>query len=397
MLKKKTLRDVVVAAKNVFVRVDFNVPIENGVVRDMTRIDGALPTIEYLVEAGAKTVLASHLGRPKQAGDPEFSLAPVAEALSQKLGQTVLFFAKPDIIDDEVRQAWEDMLPGQVMLLENTRYDAGEEKNDPELAKKFASLADVFVDDAFGTAHRAHASNVGITDYVEESVAGFLVEKELEFLDNALDNPARPFVAILGGAKVSDKIKVIKSLLDKVDKIIISGGMAYTFLKAQGYEIGQSLLEADQMAFARDMVQLAKDKGVELILPVDFAISREFANTTAEFTDDQNIPDDMMGMDIGPKSIELFQNVLADAKTVVWNGPVGVFEMPNYAIGTRAVADALAGIDAITIIGGGDSAAAITEFGLADKMSHISTGGGASLKLLEGAKLPGIEALDDKE
>lgn len=397
MLKKKSLRDVVVAAKNVLVRVDFNVPIDEGRVTDVTRIDGALPTIEYLVEAGAKTVLASHLGRPKEAGDPEFSLAPVAKVLSEKLGQEVLFFPKADIVDDEVMQAWEDMMPGQVMLLENTRYSEGEEKNDPELAKKFAAFADVFVDDAFGTAHRAHASNVGVTELVDESVAGFLVEKELEFLDGALEDPKRPFVAILGGAKVSDKIKVIKSLLDKVDKIIISGGMAYTFLKAKGYEIGTSLLEADQLDFAREMMELAKEKGVELILPIDFAVSHEFANTTATFTEDENIPQDMMGMDIGPKSIELFNQALDDAKTVVWNGPVGVFEMPNYEIGTRAIAEKLAQIDATTIIGGGDSAAAITQFGLADKMSHISTGGGASLKLLEGAKLPGIEALTDKE
>ncbi|HHT21520.1 MAG TPA: phosphoglycerate kinase [Tissierellia bacterium] len=397
MLKKKSLRDAVVAAKNVLVRVDFNVPIDQGKVTDVTRIDGALPTIEYLVEAGAKTVLASHLGRPKQAGDPEFSLAPVAEVLSEKLGQEVLFFPKASIVDDEVMQAWEDMKPGQVMLLENTRYDEGEEKNDPALAKKFAAFADVFVDDAFGTAHRAHASNVGVTDYVEEAVAGFLVEKELEFLDGALEEPKRPFVAILGGAKVSDKIKVIKSLLDKVDKIIISGGMAYTFLKAKGYDIGTSLLEADQMDFARDMMALAEEKGVELILPVDFAVSQEFANTTPIMTDDENIPAGMMGMDIGPKSIELFSRALEDAKTVVWNGPVGVFELPNYATGTKAIAEKLAMIDATTVIGGGDSAAAITQFGLADKMSHISTGGGASLKLLEGAKLPGIEALSDKE
>lgn len=397
MLNKKSIRDVVVAAKNVFVRVDFNVPIENGVVTDVTRIDGALPTIEYLIEAGARVVLASHLGRPKEAGDPEFTLAPVAKVLSEKLGQDVLFFPKAAIVDDEVMEAFENMLPGQVILLENTRYDEGEEKNDPELAKKFAAMADIFVDDAFGTAHRAHASNVGITEYVEESVAGFLVEKELAFLDNVLEAPVRPFVAILGGAKVSDKIKVIKSLLDKVDKIIISGGMAYTFLKAQGYEIGKSLLEADQLDFARDMVKLAEEKGVELILPVDFAVSSEFANTVAEFTEDENIPVDKMGMDIGPKTIELFNQVLADAKTVIWNGPVGVFEMPNYAVGTRALAETLASIDATTIIGGGDSAAAITQFGLADKMSHISTGGGASLKLLEGAKLPGVEALTDKE
>lgn len=397
MLNKKTLRDVVVAGKNVFVRVDFNVPIEHGTVTDVTRIDGALPTIEYLVEAGAKTVLASHLGRPKQAGDPEYSLAPVAKVLSEKLDMEVLFFPKEDIIDDEVMAAFEDMKPGQVMLLENTRYDEGEEKNDPELARKFARFADVFVDDAFGTAHRAHASNVGITEFVDQSVAGFLVEKELDFLDGTLEQPKRPFVAILGGAKVSDKIKVINSLLDKVDKIIISGGMAYTFLKAIGYEIGTSLLEADQLDYARNMIDQAKEKGVELILPVDFAVSKEFANTEAVMTDDENIPEDMMGMDIGPKSIELFNQALADARTVVWNGPVGVFEMPNYAVGTRAVADTLAKLDAITIIGGGDSAAAITQFGLAENMSHISTGGGASLKLLEGAKLPGIEALTDKE
>lgn len=397
MLRKKTLRDVVVAAKNVFVRVDFNVPIDNGHVMDVTRIDGALPTIRYLIDAGAKVVLASHLGKPKEAGDPAFSLAPVAEVLSEKLGQTVLFFPKASMIDDEVMDAWRAMLPGQVMLLENTRYDQGEEANDAELAKKFAAFADIYVNDAFGTAHRAHASNVGITAFVEESVAGFLVEKELQFMEDSLDHPQRPFVAILGGAKVSDKIKVINRLLDKVDKLIVSGGMAYTFLKAQGYGIGTSIVELDQLDYARQMMEKAKETGVELILPVDFAISREFANTEPIMTEDENIPDDMMGMDVGPKSIARFQAALEDAKTVIWNGPLGVFEMPNYAVGTRALAETLAKLDATTIIGGGDSAAAITQFGLADHMSHISTGGGASLKLLEGAKLPGIEALDDKE
>lgn len=397
MLQKKSINDVDLTGKKVLVRVDFNVPIADGVVCDMTRIDGALPTIKKLVDAKATVVLASHLGRPKTAGDAEFSLAPVAQALSEALGQPVQFFAKPEIIDDEVLEAYQAMKPGGVMLLENTRFNPGEEKNDPAFAKQLAQFGEIFVNDAFGTAHRAHASNVGVVEYMDQAVAGLLVEKELEFLDGATAEPKRPFVAILGGAKVSDKIKVIAALLDKVDKLIIGGGMAYTFLKAQGYEIGQSLLEADQIEFANNMLEQAKAKGVELILPVDFAISKEFADQAPEFTVDQNIPSDMMGLDIGPKSIEAFQAALADAKTVVWNGPVGVFEMSHYAAGTRAVAELLADLDAISIIGGGDSAAAVTQFGLADKMSHISTGGGASLKLLEGAKLPGIEALNDKE
>lgn len=397
MLRKKTLTDVEVQGKRVFVRVDFNVPIEGNVVSDDTRIVGALPTIRYLIEHGARILLASHLGKPKMAGDQAFSLAPVAKRLTELLGQEVLFIPSKDIIDETVLEAAEQMKAGDVLLLENTRYDKGEEKNAPELAEKFAALADIFVDDAFGTAHRAHASNVGITKHVEESVAGFLVEKELQFLESALQEPKRPFVAILGGAKVSDKIKVIDRLLDKVDKIIVGGGMAFTFMKALGEEIGNSLLEADQVDFARQMIEKADQNGVKLILPIDFALSDAFENKVPVYTTGRSIPEGMMGLDIGPKSISLFADELKDAQTVVWNGPLGAFEMDHYEKGTRAIANILAELDAITIIGGGDSAAAVNQFGLEDKMTHISTGGGASLQLLEGSVLPGIEALSDKE
>lgn len=397
MLRKKTLRDIDVAGKRVFVRVDFNVPIEGGEVSDDTRIVGALPTINYLIEHDARVILASHLGKPKVPGDEAFTLAPVARKLSELLKKEVLFIPSADIIDDEVMKQAKAMKPGDVLLLENTRYDKGEEKNDEGLAKRFASLADVFVDDAFGTAHRAHASNVGITKLLKDSVAGFLVEKELKFLENALQEPDRPFVAILGGAKVSDKIKVIDRLLDKVDKIIVGGGMAFTFMKALGEEIGNSLLEADQVDFARSMIDKAEKNGVKLILPVDFAISDAFENKEPKFTSSRKIPEGMMGLDIGPKTISLFEDELKDARTVVWNGPLGAFEMDHYEKGTRAIANTLAALDATTIIGGGDSAAAVNQFGLDDKMTHISTGGGASLQLLEGSVLPGIEALSDKE
>lgn len=394
-MNKKTLKDIDVKGKRVLVRVDFNVPLDGETITDDTRIVGALETIKYLIDQESIIVLASHLGKPKESGDQAFTLAPVAKRLSELIGQEVIFIPSGKVVDDEVRKAYREMKPAQVMLLENTRYSKGEEKNDEAFAKELSEFGEVFVDDAFGTAHRAHASNVGVTAFTKDKVAGFLVEKEMEFLSSVIENPKRPFVAILGGAKVSDKIKVIDALLEKVDRLLIGGGMSYTFLKAQGRTIGDSLLDEEALQYAGDMLQKAKERGVELILPIDFAIAKEFSNVEPEYTKDADIPDGYMGLDIGPMSIGLFESMLEDAKTVVWNGPVGAFEMDHYAKGTRAIAEYLAGLDAITVIGGGDSAAAVTEFGLADSMSHISTGGGASLKLLEGAKLPGLEALDD--
>lgn len=394
-MNKKTLKDIDVKGKRVLVRVDFNVPLDGETITDDTRIVGALETIKYLIDQESIIVLASHLGKPKESGDQAFTLAPVAKRLSELIGQEVIFIPSDKVVDDEVRKAYREMKPAQVMLLENTRYSKGEEKNDEAFAKELSEFGEVFVDDAFGTAHRAHASNVGVTAFTKDKVAGFLVEKEMEFLSSVIENPKRPFVAILGGAKVSDKIKVIDALLEKVDRLLIGGGMSYTFLKAQGRTIGDSLLDEEALQYAGDMLQKAKERGVELVLPIDFAIAKEFSNVEPEYTKDADIPDGYMGLDIGPMSIGLFESMLEDAKTVVWNGPVGAFEMDHYAKGTRAIAEYLAGLDAITVIGGGDSAAAVTEFGLADSMSHISTGGGASLKLLEGAKLPGLEALDD--
>lgn len=394
-MNKKTLKDIDVKGKRVLVRVDFNVPLDGETITDDTRIVGALETIKYLIDQESIIVLASHLGKPKESGDQAFTLAPVAKRLSELIGQEVIFIPSDKVVDDEVRKAYREMKPAEVMLLENTRYSKGEEKNDEDFAKELSEFGEVFVDDAFGTAHRAHASNVGVTAFTKDKVAGFLVEKEMEFLSSVIENPERPFVAILGGAKVSDKIKVIDALLEKVDRLLIGGGMSYTFLKAQGRTIGDSLLDEEALQYAGDMLQKAKERGVELVLPIDFAIAKEFSNVEPEYTKDADIPDGYMGLDIGPMSIGLFESMLEDAKTVVWNGPVGAFEMDHYAKGTRAIAEYLAGLDAITVIGGGDSAAAVTEFGLADSMSHISTGGGASLKLLEGAKLPGLEALDD--
>ena len=396
-MNKKLLKDIDVQGKRVFVRVDFNVPLDGETITDETRIDGALETIKYLVDHEAITVLASHLGKPKTPGDKAFTLAPVAKRLSEKLGQEVVFVSSDEVVDDEVLKAYEELKPGQVMLLENTRYEKGEEANDEAFSKKLSQFGEIFVDDAFGTAHRSHASNVGVTKFTKENVAGFLVEKEMEFLSSVIENPERPFVAILGGAKVSDKIKVIDALLEKVDRLLIGGGMSYTFLKAQGHSIGDSLLDEEALEYAKDMLKKARDKGVELVLPIDFAIAKEFKNVEPEYTNDQNIPDGYMGLDIGPMSIGLFESMLEDAKTIVWNGPVGAFEMDHYSVGTKAIAQCLANLDATTVIGGGDSAAAVTEFGLADEMTHISTGGGASLKLLEEAKLPGLEALDEGE
>ena len=394
-MSKKTVKDIDLKGKKVFVRCDFNVPMdENQNITDNRRIVAALPTIKYLIEQNCKVILASHLGRPKGEVKPEFSLAPVAAELSKQLGQEVLM-AK-DVIGESAKSLAANLQEGQVMLLENVRFHREETDNDPEFAKELASMAEVFVNDAFGTAHRAHASTEGISHYLP-SVSGFLIEKELKFLGDALNNPERPFVAILGGAKVSDKIGVIDSLLEKVDTLIIGGGMAYTFFKAQGYEVGNSLCEPDKCELALSLMEKAKNKGVKLILPVDTKVGKEFKpDTESKTVAWTEIPEGWEGFDIGEKTIEMFKNELKTAKTVVWNGPLGLFEFDQFAIGTNAIAHALAEIDATTIIGGGDSAAAVEKAGLADKMTHISTGGGASLEFLEGKKLPGIECLQDK-
>ena len=398
MLNKKTVKDIDVTGKRVLVRCDFNVPLdENQNITDETRILGALPTIKYLIEKGAKVILCSHMGKPKGEPKPELSLAPVAKCLSEKLGKEVVFAADDNVVGENAKKAVAEMKDGDVVLLQNTRYRAEETKNVETFSKELASLAEIFVNDAFGTAHRAHCSTVGVTNYLDTAVAGFLIEKELEFLGNAVNNPVRPCVAILGGSKVSSKISVINNLLEKVDKLIIGGGMAYTFMKAKGYEVGKSLLEADYIDYAKDMMQKAKDKGVELLIPVDTVVAKEFSNDAEHKTVDAgHIEADWEGLDIGEKTIALFKDALKDAKTVVWNGPMGVFEMPTFAKGTNAIAQMLADLDAITIIGGGDSVAAVNQAGLGSKMSHISTGGGASLEFLEGKELPGIACLQDK-
>jgi 3-phosphoglycerate kinase len=394
---KKTIRDIDVAGKRVVVRCDFNVPLdENGNITDDTRIVGALPTIRYLVTQGAKVMLLSHLGRPKGAYDPKYSLKPVAADLSCKLGKEVIFKSTAAVVDDEVKAVAADLKSGDVLLLENTRFRKEETDNDPAFAAELASLAEIFVNDAFGTAHRAHASTAGIADHIP-AVSGFLIEREVQFLGDALDNPKRPFIAILGGAKVGDKIKVIRNLLTKVDTLIIGGGMAYTFLKSQGYEIGTSILDADSVQLAAALLTEAKEKGVELLLPVDVKAGAAFDNDTETAIYETNaIPADWMGMDIGPKTQAIFAEKIGQAGTILWNGPMGVFEMPNFAVGTRAVAEAMATSGAVTVIGGGDSAAAVEQFGLGEKMSHVSTGGGASLEFIEGLELPGIAVLEDK-
>ena len=394
-MSKKTVKDIDLKGKKVFVRCDFNVPMdENRNITDNRRIVAALPTIKYLLEQNCKVILASHLGRPKGEFKPEYSLAPVAAELSKLLGQEV-FMAK-DVIGESAKTLAANLKEGQVMLLENVRFHREETDNEPEFAKELASMAEVFVNDAFGTAHRAHASTEGISHYLP-SVSGFLIEKELKFLGDALNNPERPFVAILGGAKVSDKIGVIDSLLEKVDTLMIGGGMAYTFFKAQGYEVGNSLCEPDKCELALKLMEKAKNKGVKLMLPVDTKIGKEFKpDTESKTVAWTEIPEGWEGFDIGEKTIEMFKNELKTAKTVVWNGPLGLFEFDQFAVGTNEIAHALAEIDATTIIGGGDSAAAVEKAGLADKMTHISTGGGASLEFLEGKKLPGIECLQDK-
>ncbi len=393
---KKTIKDIEVKGKRVLVRCDFNVPLKEGRITDDIRIVSALPTINYLREHGARVILMSHLGRPEGEPKKEFTLAPVAERLTELLGEKVIFAASDLVVDEKVKAAANALKDGEVMLLENVRFRKEETKNGADFAKELASLGDIFVNDAFGTAHRAHASTAGIADYLP-CVSGFLIEKEVKFLGDALENPARPFVAIMGGAKVGDKIPVIKNLLKKVDSLIIGGGMAYTFFKAQGYEIGTSILDADNIELAKELLAEAEKTGVKILLPVDAVCAKEFKNDT-EFAvyAKENMPKDRMGMDIGPESVKLFTEAVKSAKTVVWNGPMGVFEMPNFENGTKKVAEALAESDAVTIIGGGDSAAACEQFGLKDKMTHISTGGGASLEFLEGKVLPGVAVIQDK-
>ncbi|AIY80912.1 phosphoglycerate kinase [Clostridium botulinum] len=392
---KKTIEDIQVKGKKVLVRCDFNVPLKDGVITDENRLNGALPTIKYLVENGAKVILCSHMGKPKGEPKPELSLAPVAKRLSELLGKEIKFAPDNTVVGENAKAAVAEMKDGDIVLLENTRYRKEETKNGEEFSKELASLAEIFVNDAFGTAHRAHCSTVGVTDYIDTAVCGYLIQKELKFLGNAVETPEKPFVAILGGAKVSDKIAVINNLLDKVDTIIIGGGMAYTFLKAQGYEIGTSLVEEDRLDYAKEMIAKAEEKGVKFLLPVDHRVAAEFKDVEATVTNDQNIPTGNMGLDIGPKTETVYANAIKDAKTVIWNGPMGVFEFENFNKGTIAVAKAMADSNATTIIGGGDSAAAVNILGFGDKMTHISTGGGASLEFLEGKVLPGISALND--
>ncbi len=394
-MNKKTVKDIDLKGKKVFVRCDFNVPMdENQNITDNTRIVAALPTIKYLLEQNCKLVLASHLGRPKGEVKPEFSLKPVAKELSRLLGKEVIM-AK-DVIGEDAMTKAANLKEGEILLLENVRFHREETDNDPEFAKKLASMAEVYVNDAFGSAHRAHASTTGIANYLP-AVAGFLIEKELKFLGNAVNNPERPFVAILGGAKVSDKIGVIDSLLEKVDTLMIGGGMAYTFFKAQGYEVGNSICEMDKLDLAKNAMEKAKQKGVKLMLPVDTKVGKEYKpDTESKVVKYTKIPADWEGFDIGPETIKMFSDELKTAKTVVWNGPLGLFEFEQFAVGTNSIAKVLSEIDATTIIGGGDSAAAVKKAGLEDKMTHISTGGGASLEFLEGKKLPGIECLMDK-
>ena len=400
-LNKKSVDDINVKGKRVLCRCDFNVPLKDGKITDENRLVAALPTIRKLIDDGGKVILCSHLGKPKGEPKPELSLAPVAARLSELLGQKVVFAADDEVVGPNARAAVEAMKDGDVVLLENTRYRIEETKNGEAFSRDLASLADVFVNDAFGTAHRAHCSNVGVTGLVDTSVVGYLMQKEIDFLGNAVENPVRPFVAILGGAKVADKLNVISNLLEKCDTLIIGGGMAYTFLKAKGYEIGKSLLDETKIDYCKEMIAKAESLGKKLLLPVDTVVTAEFPNPidaeiATEVVAADAIPADKMGMDIGPKTIELYSDAVKTAKTVVWNGPMGVFENPILAAGTKAVAAALAETDATTIIGGGDSAAAVNQMGFGPKMSHISTGGGASLEFLEGKELPGVAAANDK-
>ena len=400
-LNKKSVDDINVKGQKVLVRCDFNVPLKEGKITDENRLVAALPTIKKLVADGGKIILCSHLGKPKGEPKPELSLAPVAVRLSELLGQEVKFVASPVVVDDTVKAAVDSMNDGEIVLLENTRYRAEETKNGEAFSKDLASLADVFVNDAFGTAHRAHCSNVGVTEFIDTCVVGYLMQKEIDFLGKAVETPVRPFVAILGGAKVADKLNVISNLLEKCDTLIIGGGMAYTFLKAKGLEVGASLVDDTKLDYCKEMIEKAEKLGKKLLLPVDTAIAKSFPNPIdaeipAEYVDCDAIPADVLGLDIGPKTAEIYAEAAKTAKTVVWNGPMGVFENPVLAKGTIAVAKALAETDATTIIGGGDSAAAVNQLGFGDKMSHISTGGGASLEFLEGKELPGVAAANDK-
>lgn len=394
---KKSIEDIEVKGKKVLVRCDFNVPIVDGKITDENRLLGAIPTIEYLTNHGAKVILCSHLGKPKGEPKPELSLAPVASRLSELLSKTVVFANDENVVGERAKAAIDVMKEGDIVLLQNTRYRKEETKNEENFSKELASLCDIFVNDAFGTAHRAHCSTVGVTNYVDVAVCGYLIEKELKFLGNAIDNAEKPFTAILGGSKVSDKINVINALLEKVDNLIIGGAMAYTFLKANGFEIGNSRVEEDRIDYAKEMMDKAKEKGVKLYLPVDHVVASEFSkDATPVYTEDENIESGYMALDIGTKTRELYSNIILQSKTVVWNGPMGVFEFENFSNGTIAVGKAMAQCDGVTVIGGGDSAAAVNIFGLGDKMTHISTGGGASLEFLEGKLLPGIVALNDK-
>ncbi len=400
-LGKKTIDDQNYCGKKVLVRCDFNVPMKDGVITNENRINAALPTIQKLVNDGAKVILCSHLGKPKNGPEAKFSLAPVAVALSAKLGKTVVFADDDNVVGENAKAAVAAMNNGDVVLLQNTRFRKEETKNLPEFSQDLASLADAYVDDAFGSCHRAHCSTAGVTDYIKDTAVGYLMEKEIKYLGNAVNDPVRPFTAILGGAKVADKLNVISNLLEKVDTLIIGGGMAYTFLKAKGYGVGKSLLDETKIDYCKDMMAKAEAKGIKLLLPVDTVCIKDFpdpidAAVETVTVDADAIPEDMEGCDIGPKSRELFAAAVKDAKTVIWNGPMGVFENPTLAAGTLAVAQAMADSDAVTIIGGGDSAAAVEQMGLGDKMTHISTGGGASLEYLEGKVLPGVACLDEK-
>ena len=400
-LNKKTVDDINVKGQKVLVRCDFNVPLKNGVITDENRINAALPTIKKLIADGGKVILCSHLGKPKGEPKPELSLAPVAKALSEKLGKEVVFAADDNVVGENAKAAVAAMNDGDVVLLENTRYRAEETKNGEAFSAELGSLADIFVNDAFGTAHRAHCSTVGVVSHVKEAVAGYLIGKELKYLGNAVEEPVRPFVCILGGAKVDSKLPVIENLLTKADTLIIGGGMAYTFLASKGYGVGKSLIDETKIDYCGEMMAKAEEKGVKILLPIDCATVKSFpdpidAPVEVAVVDADKIPADVESLDIGPKTAELYANEVKSAKTVVWNGPMGVFENPTLAAGTLAVAKSLAETDAVTVIGGGDSAAAVNNLGFGDKMTHISTGGGASLEFLEGKELPGIAALNDK-
>ncbi len=394
---KKTVRDIEVRGKRVLVRCDFNVPMQDGKITDDIRITSALPTIQYLLDHGAKVILMSHMGRPKGEAKMEYTLKPVADRLAELLDRDVIFISVPEVVNRQIVETANGLQEGQVMLLENVRFRKEETKNESVFSKELAQLGEIFVNDAFGTAHRAHCSTAGVADYLP-AVSGFLIEKEVKFLGDALENPQRPFVAIMGGAKVGDKIPVIENLLKKVDTLIIGGGMSYTFFKSMGLEIGTSILDEESVELAGELMKKAESAGVKMLLPIDVVCAKEFDNNSEKIVcDRENIPADRMGMDIGPKTAQLIREELLQAKTVVWNGPMGVFEMPNFAEGTKQVAESLAESDAVSIIGGGDSAAAVQQFGYGDKMTHISTGGGASLEFLEGKVLPGIAVLEEKE